>query len=254
IHAGAWTVTAGARVERYTQSKQRMPSVDHPGGESKEDDVNTLVLPSVSALYTGWRGTPVFFNIGRGYTPAFARTAAEFPLEPETGINSQVGLRSSAVKGLSLEAALFYNLITDTVVQLPYTFDNQNIFLNSEDSRSFGFDTGMRINSAAYTNARHNLFGALAWTYTDAVFTAGPVDGNRVPEVPRHSGSLTLGIEHPDGWQVSATLSHLGRFLTDPANTVPWTLADEDGELLHPGDDVDLREPVVVGAVPGRTL
>lgn len=254
IPAGHWIVTPGVRVERYTQSKQRLPSPDHRSGGVREDDANVLLLPSISMLYSRWRDTPLFLNVGRGYTPAFARTAAEFPLEPETGINSQVGIRSDRIKGIALQAALFYNVIAKTVVQLPFTIDHQNIFLNSEDSRSFGVDGGIRINSAAYMATPYNVFGSLVWTYANAVFTDGTVDGLRVPEIPRHAGSFTLGVEHAAGWRVGATLSHFGGFFTDPSNTGVWTLANEDGALLGAEDDFDLREPVVFGAVPGHTL
>jgi len=254
VRAGAWVVTPGARVEYYTQTKERRPSIDLPSGAPLEDDANTLVLPSLSVLYGGWRGAQMFANVGRGYTPAFARTAADFPLVPETGINSQIGLRSSAIKGTALEAAVFYNRISDTVVQLPFTIDNQNIFLNSEDSRSLGVDASLRVNSASFTSSPYNVFGLLAWNYTEATFTAGLVEGNRVPEVPRHAGSVTVGLEHRAGWRVNATVSYFGRFFTDPANVDAWTLANEDGEILEPDDDFDLREPIVLGSVPSRTL
>lgn len=254
FQAGRWTITPGLRVERYTQSKQRKPSPDHPAGAAKESDANTLLLPSISVLYTRWRDSPVFINVGRGYTPAFARTAAEFPLEPETGINSQIGIRSGVVTGVALHGAIFYNVITDTVVQLPFTIDNQNVFLNSEDSRSFGVDGGIRLNSAPFLALPGNLFTAVAWTYTEAAFTAGRVAGHRIPEVPRHSGSVTFGVDHPAGWGAGVTVSHFGAFFSDLANTTTWTLADEDGELLGRDDDFDLREPVVLGAVAGHTL
>jgi len=254
VRAGAWVVTPGTRIERYTQTKERRPSPDLPSGAPIEEDANTLVLPSVSVLYNGWPNTPVFANVGRGYTPAFARTAAEFPLLPETGINSQIGIRSTAAKGTSIEASFFYNRISDTVVQLPFTIDNQNIFLNSEDSRSFGVDVGARIGSAAFTNSAYDFFSLVTWNYTNATFTAGLVDGNWVPEVPRHAGSATVGFEHRTGWRANATVSYFGRFFTDPANISDWTLADEDGEFLGPDDDFDLREPVVLGSVPSRTL
>ncbi len=254
MHAGAWVVTPGVRLEHYTQSRHRRPSADRPAGLPVEQDENTLVLPSVNVLYDGFRATPIFASVGRGYTPAFARTAAEFPLRPETGLNSQIGVRTTAVQGTSLETSFFYNRITDTVVQLPFTIDNQNIFLNSEDSRSFGVDSSMRVNSASFTKAAHNWFGLVTWTYTRATFTRGLVEGNDVPEVPRHSGSATIGFEHRSGWRTNLTVSHFGRFYTDPANTSAWTLADEDGVPLAPDDDFDLREPVVLGMVPRHTL
>ena len=254
ISVGSWTVTPGLRIEHYTQSRQALPSRDRPAGGRLEDDANVLVLPSLSVLYQHSQDTAVFANLGRGYTPAFARTAAQFPLEPETGINSQVGLRSSALQGVSVEAALFHNIIHDTVVQLPFTIDNQNIFLNSEDSRSYGLDFGLRVGSAAYSARPVSAFGEVAYTLTKAAFTAGEVDGNRVPEVPVNSASVTFGVEHTAGWHVSATVSHMGGFFTDPLNIRPLTLATEDGELLGPEDGFDLREPVVLGLVPSYTL
>jgi Fe(3+) dicitrate transport protein len=75
-----------------------------------------------------------------------------------------------------------------------------------------------------------------------------------VPEVPLHTGSLTLGLEHASGWHISATLTHMDSFFTDPANTRDPILTDEDGERLGPDDVIDLREPIVLGAVPSRTL
>jgi len=254
LHRNDWVVTAGLRLEHYTQSKQRRASRDLPAGEARESDANTLVLPSVGVLYTRWRQTPLFANLGRGYTPAFARTAAEFPLEPETGVNAQVGVRSTALTGVSVEAALFHNWIRDTVIQLPFTIDNQNVFLNSEHSRSVGFDLGARANTAPFSNAAYNLFGQVAWTYTHATFTHGLVAGRWVPEVPRHSGSATAGVEHASGVRANLTLSYLGAFFTDPVNTVAFTAADEDGELLGPDAAFDLREPVILGRVPSRAL
>lgn len=249
-----WTLTPGVRVERYTQGKQRMPSPNHPEGRQREHDVNVLLLPSVSLLYGGLPETAIFANVGRGYTPAFARTAAAFPLDPETGVNTQVGFRTRALRGVAAEGALFYNAIRGTVVQLPFTIDNQNVFLNSEHSRSYGLDVTARVNSAAYTGSLLNAFAAAVYTHTRTAFTAGIVDGNRVPEIPTHSGSLSVGLEHAAGWDVSVTVSHVGAFFTDPANTRVLTLADEHGDILQPEDDFDLREPVVLGLVPAHTL
>jgi Fe(3+) dicitrate transport protein len=254
ISIGNWRVTPGLRIEHYTQSRQALPSRDRPAGGTLEKDANVLVLPSIAVLYHHSQSTAAFASLGRGYTPAFARTAARFPLEPETGINSQVGVRSSALRGVSLEAALFHNIIHDTVVQLPFTIDRQNIFLNSEDSKSYGFDLGLRVSSSAYSARRVSAFGEVAYTLTQAAFTAGAVEGNRVPEVPLNSASFTFGVEHTAGWHASATVSYMGGFFTDPVNTRPFTLATEDGALLGPEDRFDLREPVVLGLVPSYTL
>lgn len=249
---GAWTWRAGARVEHYTQAKERRAIARDPGPHpARQTDENTIILPSLSALFAGWRETEVFANVGRGFSPAIARTAAGFPLRPEASVNTQLGFRTRAVAGLALEGAVFANFIDDTVVHLPFTVADQNVFLNSEDSRAHGAELALRFVSEA-VGVRPVL--ELAYGYTEAWFTGGLVAGRYVPEVPRHAGSLSVGIEHAGRWHASVTASHLGGFFTDPANRVPLTLADEDGVLLGSGDSFEVREPIVLGRVPAHTV
>lgn len=261
-----WTITPGVRVEHYTQNRNPVVIDGQPNRGDKQETDHTLLLPSISFLYEGFDNTQVFANVGRGYTPAFARTAEEddFPLEPETGINSQIGVRTFLSKGISMEGAVFYNDIQNTVVQLPFSINNADVYLNSADSRSYGVDLGLRFDSASYTDSAYNWFGQVAYNYTNAEFTEDGVDqngnpvaidGNEVPEISNHSASLTLGIEHTAGWHVSGTLTYLDSFFTDPSNRSDTVVADEDGELLTPGvDDVEIREPAVLGEVPSHTL
>src|SRR5690606_11550203 len=184
----------------------------------REEDDNFLFLPSLSLLYTGLgEDTQVFANIARGYTPAFARTAEDFPLEPETGINSQVGIRSELAGGWPLESDVFHNRVKDTIVQLPLTSNDMNIYLNTADSPSGG-------------------------------------QAHAAPWAPRHAGSLTFGALAGNGFDASLSISHFGDFYTDPLNTRELTLADEDREPVGPGDELEIREPAVLGRVPSHTL
>ena len=254
IRIGAFTLVPGLRVEHYTQLKNVVLEGETFINELEEDD-NTLVLPSLSLLYEGSESTQVFANIARGYTPAFARTAAEFPLEPETGINTQVGFRSVLSPELRVEGATFYNLIRDTVVQEPFTIDDENLVVNAEDSASWGFDLALRYDRPmAFTQSRVKAFGELAYNFTQAEFTGGELDGKELPEVPEHAGNLTLGFEHLGGFHLSATLSHFGSFYTDLANTRARVLTDEDGVPLAPGDSIEIREPAVLGEVASHTI
>ncbi|MCS3902863.1 Fe(3+) dicitrate transport protein [Methylohalomonas lacus] len=243
---GDWTVTPGLRAEYYEQEKSS-------GGEN-QNEYRTLLLPGISALYDGFQDTQVFASVQRGYTPAAARTAGDFPLRPETGINSQVGLRTNAVKGVTAEAAIFYNDLRNTIVNTQITIDGQDLVINSGDSIAYGVDLGLRFDSAAYTGSAYNWFAQLAYNYTRAEFDGGRLDGNRVPEIPEHVGSLTVGVDHADGWHVSGTMSHFGSFFTDVANTKDQVLADEDGNPVGPADFLEIREPAVLGEVASRTL
>lgn len=257
ISTGDWTVVPGLRAERYTQNRQRVFPTVNP----KETEKRSVLLPGVSVLYDGFDGAQLFGSIERGYTPAIAR-GSSFPLRPEIGINSQLGVRAQPAAGLRVDAAVFYNRLQDTLVQLPYidpgTF--ASVYVNEADSRAYGLDLGARLESSAFTGRALNAFASVAYNYTNARFRGGDSNGNRVPEIPLHYGSLTVGLEHGAGWHASLTLSHEGRFYTDPANTRGPLLVGEDCiedaecEPLAFDDAIDLREPIVLGAVPSRTL
>lgn len=257
ITAGDWTFVPGLRAERYTQSRQRVFPTVNP----QEKEKRSVLLPGISVLYDGFDGAQLFGSVERGYTPAIAR-GSSFPLRPEIGINSQLGVRAQPAAGFSVDAAVFYNRLRNTLVQLPYIDPDSfaSVYVNEADSRAVGVDLGARLDSSAFTGSALNLFAAVAWNYTNAKFTRGDTRGNRVPEIPLHFGSLTLGMEHRAGWHASLTLSHEGRFHTDPANTRGPMLVGEDCiedaecDPLGAGDAIDLREPIVLGAVPSRTL
>lgn len=248
---GRLTLTPGLRVERYTQRRNLVFEADEILNEAEDDD-NTLVLPSLSFLYDVDARTAVFGNVARGYTPAFARTAEDFPLDPEIGINTQLGLRSAPNDWLQWEGAVFYNAIRDTVIQEPYTVDDRNVVVNAADSMSYGVDLGLRLGRKPARGLAP--FAELAYNYTKAEFTDGELDGNDVPEIAQHAGSLTLGLNHTAGWHLSATVSHLGSFYTDLLNTRDRVVADEDKEPLGPGDAIEIREPAVLGEVKSHTV
>lgn len=225
----------GLRYETYNQYKD---TVFRPGSSDegvREKDSNSLFLPGISLLYTGFAQSEIYAGIHRGYAPASARSD-EFPLTPETGVNSQLGIRTSAIKGVSLDAAVFHNRIKDTLIRDDVDEFGDALFVNAADSRITGVDVGARIDSSAFYLADYNLFAEAALNYTDARFTTGPLDDNRVPEIPTRAGSFTVGLDHMAGWHLSATVSHLGSFYSDIENTRELT---SDGEA---------------GKVPSRTL
>ncbi|ABI58064.1 TonB-dependent receptor family protein [Alkalilimnicola ehrlichii MLHE-1] len=228
MQAGDWTLTPGLRVESYRQEKSTRfrPGSDDEG--VTESEWNTLYLPGISLLYQGLDQADLYAGVHRGYAPAPARSD-EFPLVPEKGLNSQLGVRSRGLQGVSYDVAVFYNRIEDTLIRDDVDEFGDALFVNAVDSDVYGLDVELRVDSAPFTGSDYNFFGQVAWNYTEAEFTTGPLDGNRVPEIPRHAGSLTLGMDHLSGWEVSATVSHFGDFFSDIENTLE--IAEDAGQV-----------------------
>lgn len=230
---GDFVVTPGIRVETW---RQEANTRFRPGRDTGvESEWNTLYLPGISFLYRGFEHVDAYAGVHRGFSPASARSE-DFPLEPEKGINSQIGVRSKNLRGVSFDVAVFHNRIKDTLIRDDVDQFGDALFINSADSDIYGVDLEMRLDSAPFTDSDYNFFGMLAWNYTKAEFRTGALDGNRVPEIPEQAGSFTLGMDHISGIELSATVSYFGDFFSDIENTRRIT---DDGQS---------------GKVPSRTL
>jgi Fe(3+) dicitrate transport protein len=218
VRLGRLALTPGVRLERYTQRRDVVFRAGVPTAERLED-ARTLALPGAGLRYDLAPATQLYAGVHRGYSPAIARTE-DFPLVPETGVDMQGGVRSGRFTGVTLDLAVFHNRLRNTLVKRTFTDAfGANVFVNSGSSRVTGMDAAVRIDSRPFTGAWLNGFVHAAYGYTSARFVDAPLAGNRLPETPLHSGSVTGGLEHAGGWNVSVTASHFGSFFTDEENT-----------------------------------
>ena len=249
IRLGDFGIIPGIRMERFDQLRRNDHYPDVAGGGlgglGARSDRNREILPGLTLKYRGLRDSQLFANIQRGYSPAIARTAEGFPLLPEIGLNSQIGVRSQAITGLSFELAAFHNRLRNTLIKRNFTVDDLNVVSNAGDSRTSGVDVSLHFDSAPLTGSAVNVFGRIAYGYARAKFVNGDYDGYRVPEIPLGAGSVTVGVESQRRWNTSVTLSYFGSFYTDLENT-PVLSVDYD--------DFEIDEPAVIGKVPSHTL
>lgn len=204
----------------------------------------THVLPGVSMAWTGLNKTTVFGGYHRGVTMHLLR---EEPFAPgaEIGDNFQVGFRTKAFKGLTLEVAGFYNMIQDFQIKGSTTdAAGNNTFGNADEVRIAGVEVFSRLESKPFTGGDFNFFGEGTYTFSDPIIEKGTkivrdeatgnitdiinLSGKEVPEVSRHFANLTLGVQHEAGWDLSVTYQYRGAFFTDEVNTAYG--GDEEGE------------------------
>jgi Fe(3+) dicitrate transport protein len=199
--------------------------------EPVNESFSTFVpLPGVSFAYTGLKNTTVFGGYFRGLSTSVLRNE-DFPVDDEIGNNFNLGFRTTAFKGLDLEAAGFYQFIEN------YQFGAS--FSNVAGDRSFGVADKVeiggvelygRLNSQPFTGGSLNFYGEANYTYSRGTFKDFKVDddgeiedfsGNRIPEVPLHVAALSLGVEQRTGWRwdASVTYTYRGAFFTDEGNT-----------------------------------
>ncbi|MEQ1709917.1 MAG: TonB-dependent receptor [Hyphomicrobium sp.] len=235
------TVTPGVRFENYDLSRTNFAPL--PGNEVQASGSQDFshVLPGVAVAWEVMPRSTLYAGYHRGVTPSIARGEV-FPLGEEVGDNYQVGVRSTAIRGLSLDIAYFHSDIRDYQIKTPFTIAGQNVFGSVDKVDIDGVELYARLDSRPFTGGPFNVFGEVVYTFTDSRIEAGgdPAKietGNRVPETMRHFANLTLGVAHQAGWDASVTMTYRGDFFTDTENFVEW---QSDGDTLTGGlvDDV----------------
>lgn len=228
-----------------------LEDIDFSPDPARERFSSFNALPGISFAYTGLKKTTVFGGYHRGLTTSVLRNE-DFPAPDEIGDNFNLGLRSSAIRGLDFEVVGFYQRFKD----FQYGESFSAIGTDREFGRADRVDvTGVelfgRLNSQPFTGGSFNVFAEgnytyarsvlkKAYTYEDDGTTIDDVyNGNRVPEVPWHVAALTLGVEQRAGWRwdASVTWTYRGSFYTDAANTgFGYGFEPEDDEIEEAGE------------------
>jgi Fe(3+) dicitrate transport protein len=218
-----FTLTPGIRFESYEID---FKSEDTSGGA----DYNH-VLPILAFSWNAAPRTTVYGGYHRGLTPHILRDAldgADDFLAPdeEIGDNFELGVRTTAVRGLTLDMAYFHNRIGN--YQFGESFQSPSgdrVFTALDEVSINGFEIYSRLDSKPFTEGPWNFFGEGVYTFADAEIEKGvnedgdSVAGNRVPESIRHFANLTLGVEHKIGWDASLTWTYRGEYHTDADNS-----------------------------------
>lgn len=251
------TVTPGLRFDSIDIDQNHILNPEDPvPGIGRYTSNHDHVLPGIAFAWEALPRTTVYGGFHQGVTPQVTRGPV-LPLPDEEGDNYQIGVRSTAIRGLTLDLAYFYSDIENYQVKAPTTDAFQNSVYGVVDEVEInGFEIYSRLDSQPFTGGPWNLFAEAVYTFADSEITKSqnPAEvGNLVPEVPRHFANLTLGIANRSGFDISVTGTYRGSFFTDTLNTVPWTCIEEDGTPV-PSCDPDDDAEGVVGRVDGQWL
>jgi Fe(3+) dicitrate transport protein len=194
-------------------------------------------------LAFAWEAAPrttLYGGYHRGLTPHIIRDSLDdaddfVAPEEEIGDNFEVGVRTTAIRGVTLDMAYFHNRIDH--YQFGESFQDPSggdrVFSSLDEVTINGFEIYSRIDSNPFTGGPWNVFGEAVYTYADSEIDKGIDDdgnnvaGKRVPESIRHFANLTLGVQHKIGWDASVTWTHRGEYHTDAINS-----SYEDGGLV----------------------
>ncbi len=226
IEWGRWIVVPGLRVEIIDLMRTDYGRNDpaRSGAEVKvKDNKVSVLIPGFGVTYLASERLSLIAGVHRGFTaPAPGKSADE-----ESSVNYEFGARYHA-GGLIFESIGFFNDYSNLVGTCTASTGGDCVIGDQFDGgkvRVLGAEVQASIDLAWAANGRSGLFGAgiavplrLSYTFTDATFRTsfkssfkpwGNVSaGDRIPYVPRHQITASLGIEAPK-WSAEMTLNYV---------------------------------------------
>lgn len=227
---GPVTLTAGVRADRTRSSGGFYEVRDVAGVVTSRTDYATVSDWAVTgrggavlrladafavraAAYTGLR-QPTLNELYRPFTVFPVTTLANAALENEKLEGFEAGLDVTPAEGVKFTLTAFDNRIRNAVANVTIG-TNLRERQNVSAIRSRGIELGAH---AALGVVRFD--GSLAWN--DAEVRNGalsPLTGMRPSQTPKLAASATLGVVPAQGWNLAATLRHVGKQFEDDLQT-----------------------------------
>lgn len=222
---GALTLTAGARLDRYTIRGGFYHELNGAGAVAVDDRfanragweesfrggavfrVNEAVRLRAAA-YTGLR-LPTLNELYRPFVVFPVTTQANADLENERLEGFEAGVEFGDGENYKFALTAFDNKVKDAIA-------NVTIGTNLRQRQNIGAIHAQGVEASAGIALGPVRFdGSLAYVDAEAHQDGAAFDGNRPSQTPKWVGSATLSYRPADKWLLAATLRHVGAQFED---------------------------------------
>jgi Fe(3+) dicitrate transport protein len=206
----------------------------------------TEFVPGVGLSYQIDSNNLLYGGVHKGFSPPRVEDAIDgstvVDLNAERSINAEIGLRSTLVKDVFFDVAVFRNDFKN-LVQVGSIAGGTTKYQEGK-ALIQGLEVASQIDKL-FKSVEGNVFVRTAYTYIPiadqkSAFSnsigAGSV-GKRLPYSPENTLTLTLGYRAPSNWNGRIEYVYVGKQFTDFANTAtPASNADgQSGEMAAYG-------------------
>lgn len=230
--AGPWTLTAGARADRWRIADGRLTERQLAGGTAVTDSAYpdragwegtgrigaAFRLTPAAALrlagYTGWR-LPTLNELYRPFRVGNDSTLANAALAPErlTGIDGGIDL--APAPDASIRATLFWNRLAGAIANVTVSSTPTAVTRRRDNLRAVEAH-GAELD-ARWSSGPLHLAASYAWTRATVRSGDAALDGLRPAQTPAHLASAAADWRS-EGWSVGATLRYAAAQWEDDAN------------------------------------
>ena len=227
-----FAVTPIIRIENI-----RSERIGYLAGEGRGKASLTEVIPGVGASYRASSNTIIYGGVHKGFSPARVEDAIDsvggtVDLNPERSVNMELGLRTSPTKDSFIDVALFRNDFSNNVQVGSIAGGGANsTSTNYSEGKALyqGIEFAGQMDKLT-SQLQGNLFVRAALTYLPTAeqrsafnrpngVVEANYSGKRLPYVPEHQATITLGYQSPKNWNTRVEYVYVGRQFSDFANT-----------------------------------
>ena len=222
------TLTPGVRWESVTLSRERLtPSTTN----FKNESTTQAVIYGMGTSYRLPRSTLLFGHVHTTFRPpTFAQaidptTGTRQDLEPETGLSSDIGVRSKLLPWLSAELSLFRLDFKNKIAQ------ESGRLINVGRSLHQGVEGDVRFNWGELWPSVTGVTSRFMLTLMNAESRSGATAGKDLPFAPRVLMGWGIGYVHPSRASIDLDGTFTGQQFTDTANTQPENALGTTGAM-----------------------
>lgn len=198
--------------------------------DTRGNSAFTEIVPGVGATYQLSPETQLYGGVHKGFSPprvedAINSNGASVDLSPERSVNAELGVRTSPLKGVALDVAVFRNDFSN-LVQVGSIAGGSTAY---QEGRALfqGVEVAGQFDKLAWA-IEGNLFARLSWTWLPtaeqkSAFTSSAgtgTIGNRLPYAPESLLTATLGYRALSHWNARIDYVYVGRQYSDFDNTL----------------------------------
>lgn len=233
---GALNITTGVRVEQfYFTRTMRRGVVDgqltdiYMRGKTQ----STEVIPGLGITYKPYETLNLFAGVHRGFAPprvqdAIDRDGQNLELDAEHSWNYELGVRTTPFEWFYGEATLYYLDFQNQIIPASEAGGIDTRLINAGQTRHQGIESTVGVDFGNLLGYTSNFIIEASVTLSDAVFTSGIYEGNRLPHAPEYMYTVHFIYRNPAGFDVQLAGFHTGEQFSDRANTRE---ASPDGEV-----------------------
>ncbi|MDK8266485.1 TonB-dependent siderophore receptor [Pseudomonas oryzihabitans] len=219
-----WILVLGGRYQTFKQYSDQGLGRDYVVNLDKRDHA---ALPLAGVVFQATDTLSLYGNYSRSFVPNTTVDDRGNTFDPEEGRSFEVGAKYDLTPGLNLNVAL-YDIQKKNVV----TTSNVAGVSVSEAAGKVS-SRGLEVDLTGHLAERWDMIATYAYDHTE-VLDDPSNEGKRLPQAPKHSGSLYLTHHllvpsNLGGWHLGGGARYVGERAGDAANSFymsSYTVAD----------------------------